>query len=672
MKSHWYTASTALLLGAANALNSTEVEALYTEGTTPDTVNIGGLQVSTLSQSLPQGNKLPHTGWKVECSSNTENHSCGDAIDTPANSFWLSEKNNGTESIKLTLGDKEQVVSGVTVVPRLDESTSQIQEHVIELSSDGSTWETVAYGTWWPDTSQKISAFHPKSAKFVRISGPAPDGISISNLEVYTTNLVDPISGGGVWGETIDFPLVPVAAAVDPLSGEVVAWSAWGYKIFTGGKGGKTQTATWSPANRTVTRRAVTNTRHDMFCPGTSLDTNGELIVTGGVDAGQTSIYRPKTDDWFKAKTMVKNRGYQASTTLSDGRIFVIGGSWRGGTSGKDGEVYTPADNTWKLLKNALVSPMLTNDDRDYRQDNHGWLFSWANGSIFQAGPSLAMNWYSALGDDGSTTPAGNRTGDQDAMCGNAVMYEQGKILSFGGSRDYETTRATKNANLITIDKPDTEVAVVKAPDMNFERTFHTSVVLPDGSTFVNGGQLVALPFDESDPVLTPERFVPGGDSGKWVQQSSNTVIRVYHSVALLLPDATVFTGGGGLCGNCTTNHFDAQIYKPAYLFDANGKELSRPRIKSAAPGPLKPGASVTIETNGSVKGASLIRYGSTTHTVNTDQRRISLELSSSGSNTYTFTIPDTPGVAVPGYYMLFVLNNKGVPSHSQRVQVTV
>ena len=29
----------------------------------------------------------------------------------------------------------------------------------------------------------------------------------------------------------------------------------------------------------------------------------------------------------------------QATATLSDGRVFVIGGSWNGGTGGKDGEV---------------------------------------------------------------------------------------------------------------------------------------------------------------------------------------------------------------------------------------------------------------------------------------------------------------------------------------------
>ena len=39
----------------------------------------------------------------------------------------------------------------------------------------------------------------------------------------------------------------------------------------------------------------------------------------------------------------------QATTALSDGRIFVIGGSWTGGLGGKNGEVYTNGAN-WRLL----------------------------------------------------------------------------------------------------------------------------------------------------------------------------------------------------------------------------------------------------------------------------------------------------------------------------------
>ena len=53
----------------------------------------------------------------------------------------------------------------------------------------------------------------------------------------------------------------------------------------------------------------------------------------------------------------------------------------------------------------------------------------------------------------------------------------------------------------------------------------------------------------------------------------------------------------------------------------------------------------------------------SATHTVNNDQRRIPLATASSSGNGYTLTLPSDPGVAPPGYYMLFAINAKGTPS---------
>ena len=54
---------------------------------------------------------------------------------------------------------------------------------------------------------------------------------------------------------------------------------------------------------------------------------------------------------------------------------------------------------------------------------------------------------------------------------------------------------------------------------------------------------------------------------------------RTYHSVALLLQDGRVFSGGAGLCGGCDTNHFNGQIWSPPYLFNADDTPATRPTI---------------------------------------------------------------------------------------------
>jgi galactose oxidase len=364
-------------------------------------------------------------------------------------------------------------------------------------------------------------------------------------------------------------------------------------------------------------------------------------------------------------------RGYQASATLSDGRVFTIGGCWSGGWFEKNGEIYDPKAHTWTNLSGALVKPMLTNDAQGiYRADNHGWFFGWKNGSVFQAGPSTAMNWYSTAGD-GYVSSAGQRGSDRgpdgDSMNGNAVMYDatQGKIITFGGAPSYQDSDATANAHLITIGDPGSEAQVRFASNGLWSaRAFHTSVVLPDGNVFINGGQSYAVPFSDDTAQLTPELYDPIADS--FYQQQPNSIIRVYHSVSLLLPDGRVFTGGGGLCGDCNTNHFDGQVFTPQYLLTNTGQPAARPVIRSAT----KSGQKIT--TDSAVSSAALIRYGTATHTVNTDQRRIPLTLAESGGNQYTADVPADSGILLPGYYMLFVMNANGVPSVSETLSFLV
>lgn len=66
-----------------------------------------------------------------------------------------------------------------------------------------------------------------------------------------------------------------------------------------------------------------------------------------------------------------------------------------------------------------------------------------------------------------------------------------------------------------------------------------------------------------------------------------------------------------------------------------------------------------------------MLRLGATTHTVNTDQRRVPLNATSNGT-AYTMTVPNDPGVLVPGYYYLFAMNMAGVPSMAKFVSVPV
>ena len=205
---------------------------------------------------------------------------------------------------------------------------------------------------------------------------------------------------------------------------------------------------------------------------------------------------------------------------------------------------------------------------------------------------------------------------------------------------------------------------------MSYPRAFHNSIILPNGQVLITGGQYYAVGFTDQTPQLIPELWDP--TTQKFTQMAPISMPRNYHSTGLLMPDATVYNGGGGLCGTCTTNHFDAQIFNPPYLYTSTGALAARPVIASVSAGSVKVGGTLSITTSGAaVTSFSLIRLTSTTHTVNSDQRRVALTPTGSGTS-FTVTIPADSGVALPGYWYLFALTSSGVPSVAKYVKVTL
>jgi len=467
------------------------------------------------------------------------------------------------------------------------------------------------------------------------------------------------------WSAPITLPLVPAAAANLP-DGTVVVWAADSPLNFTPGEvtPGKTYTAIFNPATGTSKQMLVSNTGHDMFCPGIVNLPDGRVFVTGGSSSDKTSFYTASTHSWSSGDQMNIPRGYQGSVTLSNGNVFLVGGSWNGGLGGKTGETWISGSG-WQVNSAILADYILTNDAQGvYRADNHAWLFAVSNGRVFHAGPSQAMHWFDTAGN-GSVTQAGNRGNDSDAMNGNAVMYDVGKILAVGGAPSYVQTNATSNATLIDISSGTATTRTIRS--MNYQRAFGNSVVLPNGQVVVVGGQTFAQPFSDDTAVLTPELWDP--TTNIFSPLAPQAVPRTYHSFALLLPDGRVLSGGGGLCGGCSTNHANVEILTPPYLLNPNGSSASRPTITSA-PTEAQLGTSIAVAASSGVQAFALMRLSSATHALNNEQRRVPLSFTVGTAGEYMLKIPTDPGVVVPGYYMLFALNTKGVPSVSRTLRI--
>ncbi len=469
----------------------------------------------------------------------------------------------------------------------------------------------------------------------------------------------------GRWSPVVNLSLVPAAASLLP-TGKVLFWAGESrFSISQGG--GRTYTSMFDPMTLGATEALVSNTGHDMFCPGTSNLPDGRLLINGGSDAARTSIYDPFAQTWSTAAPMNVARGYQANCVLQDGSVLTLGGSWSGPVGGKHAEIWTQAQG-WRMLPGVPVTPMLSADpfpiNAYYSNDSHFWLLPAGNGKVFHAGPGFAMHWIDTQGN-GSVTAAGPRGDDEFSINGTVAMYDIGKILKNGGAAAYEDLNANANSYVIDINAG---VKVRKIAPMAYPRTYHNSVVLPNGQVLVIGGMTFAKNFTDTTAVLPSELFDPASETFTVVPAIS--VARTYHSVALLLPDARVLSAGGGLCGaGCDANHPDLQIYTPHYLINNDGTDATRPAILTA-PAQATHGTMIDVGTDSAITSFSLVRLSTNTHSVNNDQRRIPLSFNPTGTNAYRLSLPGNPGVVLPGYYMLFAMNVEGVPSVAHMIRI--
>ena len=591
---------------------------------------------------------LDRTGWTA---TDGDGQPAAAVLDGDPGTAWRSRPAGLAPRITLDLLAPRSVAGLSYLPPRA--TGAAIARFQVLVSADGAAWRVVAGGTWAADAVRRTVSFASTSARFVRLV--APDGGGAAEVDLLPGADGAPARGAGSWGPTLGLPLVPSSVALLP-HGKVLMWSSFAADTF-GGANGYTQTAILDLGTGRVTRRTVSSTGHDMFCPGIAILADGRVMVTGGSNSDRTSIYDPRTSTWAAGPDLQIPRGYHAMTALPSGRVFTIGGSWSGGVGGKKGEVWSPGGG-WRVLTGVPDDPIRTADPTLSKQDDHAWLVVASGGRLLHAGPSAAMHWISTAGA-GRITSAGPRGDSADAMNGSAVSYDVDRVLTLGGAPAYANSPATARAYTIDVRGP--TPVTTRVGDLHTARAFQNSVVLPDGTVLVLGGQSLAAPFTDTAAVLAPELWDPV--TGQFTELAAGPTPRDYHSVALLLPDGRVLSAGGGQCGaTCTTNHEDGQVFTPPYLLRDDGSLRPRPAI-TTAPTRAAPGALVRVTTDRPVSSFSLVRYGEATHTVDNDQRRVPLAVTASAGTTYTLAVPRDRGVVLPGPYLLFALDPSGTPS---------
>ena len=455
----------------------------------------------------------------------------------------------------------------------------------------------------------------------------------------------------GQWSGVIGMPVIPIFTALLP-SGKVLMWDSVGdgptesFPVHD-----FTRAAVWDPIANTSTRIDVSG--FNIFCAGFVHMADGKVFVAGGnKDSAlngirQTHIFDFNTNSWGRGPDMAYERWYPSVAALANSEHFVMGG-------GPDTHEVRQTNNTMRTLTGAVLA-----HGREYPFIQLG-----LDGRVIYAGPQSEMRLIDTNGV-GSIQSQGNRDGLYRSY-GSYAMYDVGKLIVTGGAS------STNTATLVNM--ASNALTASATSSMKYGRRQHNATVLADGSVLVTGGLSSGAGLvDLSAGVFAAEVWNPA--TSTWKELASAAVTRQYHSVAMLLPDGRVYTGGGGICGVCQQVGYlrkDAEIFSPPYLFkkDGAGQLASRPAISSAQPSfGYGQGFNIVTPQAGLISKVALVRLGAPTHGQDQGQRYIPLNFSIN-SGSLTATSPANANIAPPGYYMLFIVDSNGVPSVSKMVKV--
>jgi FtsP/CotA-like multicopper oxidase with cupredoxin domain len=391
----------------------------------------------------------------------------------------------------------------------------------------------------------------------------------------------------------------------------------------------------------------------DVFCAHQSFLADGRLLVVGGTETyaftglRTTYAFDPGSEEWVRLGDMSVGRWYPTSVALEDGRVLAAGGT---GDLQRQVEIYSPLTgwappiprtHDWGAFPNLI----LMRDGRVF--------FTGAHFDGFARTPFI----FDVVGQ--SETPVGGLTpADSHGMAPSLLLppAQAQKVMTLGGAGP---GGPVPDVNLVDLSVA--APAYVAGPPMAHRRTMQNAVVLPDRTVFVSGG---GLEEDPSKAELRSEIYDPAANA--WRPGATALVPRLYHSVALLLPDGRVITAGSN--PHRRDDELRLELYHPPYLFRG-----PQPFIESA-PSTVTHGEAFEIHTPqaDAIRWVQLIKPMAVTHSCDTEQRLVDLPIRRGrGFCSLTVRVPREPGLAPPGWYMLFITDVNGVPSTATWVRVT-
>ncbi len=370
----------------------------------------------------------------------------------------------------------------------------------------------------------------------------------------------------GFWSQHARWPICPIHAALLP-NGDVMTYGTT--EAAENGLGFVYDR--WNPDRGLAPNSHAVfdvQTGNNIFCSAQALlpGTGGLMLVTGGsvekngrrnFGTKHANVYDPTDNRFFQPFGQMKfARWYPTVTQLATGRLYVLGGRDENRKPTTTPEVFDPVTGTWTAMTGAKSGLF----------ENGGWNYPRAfvgrDGNVLMMPMNRTGLFSVSIRGNGSIKKIRElpvKVGGNNNM---AVMYAENQILAMRG----------RDSRKLTL-REDGTVRSDNIPDFRGDRLWADATLLPNGEVLVTGGARVNQ--SEADAVREVEIWNPETES--WRVGARQAKSRLYHSTSLLLPNGTVFVGGGGPPGEVA--HLNAEIYYPPYLFTSSGDLRQRPRL---------------------------------------------------------------------------------------------
>ncbi|GAB1692400.1 galactose oxidase-like domain-containing protein [Krasilnikovia sp. M28-CT-15] len=381
--------------------------------------------------------------------------------------------------------------------------------------------------------------------------------------------------------------------------------------------------------------------------------------------------FDPLTERYIRVGDMVKNRWYPTLAELPNGDVLAVSGLDEFGRMiPGDNEKYIAAQKRW------VDAPELQRTFPTYPA-----LHLMENGNLFYSGSNAGYGSDTVGRTPGVWDVRTNRFTEVPGLrdprlteTSTSVLLapaQEQKVMILGGGGIGESEVSTRRTDII--DLRQTEPRYQPGPDLPAPARYLSAVLLPDDTVFTTGGSSGYRGGRYGDltrsDLFNAQIYRPSENA--FATAAESTVGRNYHSEAILLPDGRVVTlGSDPLYDEAGkgpgTFEKRIEVYSPPYLYQGE-----RPAI-TGGPEQVQRGTTVGFDTPQAARitAARLVRPSAVTHVLDVDQRSVALDVTPKTGGV-DLSIPKSKGLVPSGWYMLFLLDDRQVPSVARWVRVS-